>query len=136
MNLDQHPKIGILKDIDKTALLSMRDSGMTNQEIADSIGCCYATVSRILGKQPPGMRKSRAPKEVKKIQMNTPRKRMKVSHVTLCGKFADFEVDLDNKTFAIETGEGSLIFDLSKLEEMANDLAEALQEVKEYRKAG
>lgn len=136
MNLDQHPKRGILKDIDKTALLSMRDSGMTNQEIADSIGCCYATVSRILGKQPPGMRKSRAPKEVKKIQMNTPRKRMKVSHVTLCGKFADFEVDLDNKTFAIETGEGSLIFDLSKLEEMANDLAEALQEVKEYRKAG
>lgn len=136
MNLDQHPKRGILKDIDKTTLLSMRDSGMTNQEIADSVGCCYATICKILGKQPPGMRKPRAPKEVKRIQMNTPRKRMKVSHVTLCGKFADFEVDLDNKTFAIETGEGSLIFDLSKLEEMANDLVEALQEVKEYRKAG
>lgn len=136
MNLDYHPKRGILKDIDKTALLSMRDSGMTNQEIADSVGCCYATISKILGKQPPGIRKSRAPKEAKKIQMNTPRKRMKVSHVTLCGKFANFDVDLSNETFAIETGEGSLIFDLSKLEEMVNDLAEALQEVKEFEKAG
>lgn len=56
MNLDQHPKRGILKDIDKTALLYMRDSGMTNQEIADSTGCCYATIYKILRKQPPGMK--------------------------------------------------------------------------------
>ena len=64
MNLDHNPRRGILKDIDKTALLSMRDSGMTNQEIADSVGCCYATICKILGKQPPGMTKPCTPKEV------------------------------------------------------------------------
>lgn len=56
MNLDNHPKRGVLKDIDKTTLLRMREDGLSNREIADQIGCSYATIVKILGKQPKGMR--------------------------------------------------------------------------------
>lgn len=57
MNLNQHPKRGILKDIDKATLVRMRQEGMSNQEIADHVGCSYQTIRNILGKQPPGMRR-------------------------------------------------------------------------------
>lgn len=136
MNLDQHPKRGILKDIDKTALLSMRDSGMTNQEIADSIGCCYATICKILGKQPPGMRKPRTSKEVKRIQMDTPRKRMKVSHVTFCGKHANFNIDFTKNMCRIEKENRSFVLWLRELEDTIDDLKEVLEEVQKYAEAG
>lgn len=59
MNLDHHPKRGVLKDIDKSSLLRMRQDGMTNQEIADACECCYTTVVRIIGKQPPKAERDR-----------------------------------------------------------------------------
>ena len=47
----------VLSDVSISELLSMRDSGMSNQEIADSLGCSYYTVLRLIGKQPKEMRK-------------------------------------------------------------------------------
>lgn len=45
-------------DINEAELLSMRDEGMSNQEIAESLDVSYATVLRLIGKQPLGMRGS------------------------------------------------------------------------------
>lgn len=42
-------KRSVIKDIDVITVLSMRDDdGMTQKEIANRLGCCPATISRIL----------------------------------------------------------------------------------------
>lgn len=59
MNLDNHPKRGILKDIDMNTLMRMRtEEGMSNREIAEKVGVTYEAIHRIIGKQPKGIRYS------------------------------------------------------------------------------
>lgn len=43
---------GLLKDVSRDELLSMRSSGMTNRDIANALGVNYQTVLRYIGKQP------------------------------------------------------------------------------------
>ena len=50
----------LYKDMNKSELLAMRDQGMNNQEIADSLGVCYQTVLRMIGKQPKEVRRNSA----------------------------------------------------------------------------
>lgn len=54
-----HPKRRILADMDKTQLLNMREQGMSNEEIANAVGCGYQTIYRAIGKQPPEITKRR-----------------------------------------------------------------------------
>lgn len=42
----------LLKEISVSEMLEMRDSGMTNREIAKSLGISYAYVLKLIGKQP------------------------------------------------------------------------------------
>lgn len=42
-------------DIDISTMRTMRDRGMSNTQIKNSLGCSYSTVWRYLGKQPKGM---------------------------------------------------------------------------------
>ena len=51
MNLDNHPKRKIIDDVSISEMLEMREDGMSNQEIADALGCHYATVTRHIGRQ-------------------------------------------------------------------------------------
>ena len=49
---------GFMKDMNRADLLKMREEQeMSNQEIADTLGCSYETVRSIIGKQPPGLTK-------------------------------------------------------------------------------
>lgn len=45
----------LLDDLSISELKQMREDGMTNQEIADSLDVSYMTVLRVLGKQPDSM---------------------------------------------------------------------------------
>lgn len=45
------------KDMSKPELLSMREQGMSNAEIAKSLDVSYTTVLNLIGKQPKGVRK-------------------------------------------------------------------------------
>lgn len=51
-NVLDHPNRRLSKDIDMTTLYSMRDQGMSNQEIADTLGVSYMTILRYIGKNP------------------------------------------------------------------------------------
>lgn len=42
----------LMCDMDKATLLNMRDGGMSNAEIAVSVGCSKATIYKLIGKQP------------------------------------------------------------------------------------
>lgn len=39
-------------DVDVSTMLSMRESGMPNPQIAERLGCSYKTVLKYIGKQP------------------------------------------------------------------------------------
>lgn len=54
-----HPKRKLLADMDKTQLLSMREQGMSNAEIALAVGVSKPTIYRMLGKQPEEITKAR-----------------------------------------------------------------------------
>ena len=51
-NVLDHPNRKLSKDVDMTTLYSMRDQGMSNQEIADTLGVSYVTILRYIGKNP------------------------------------------------------------------------------------
>lgn len=45
----------LYKDMDRGELLAMREQGMSNREIADSLAVSYQTIYRLIGKQPQEM---------------------------------------------------------------------------------
>ena len=49
----------LLKDVSISELLGMRDSGMTNRDIANTLDVSIATIYKYIGAQPPQMRKKR-----------------------------------------------------------------------------
>ena len=51
MNLGNHPKRKIIDDVSISEMLRMREDGMSNREIAETLGCCYATVTKHIGRQ-------------------------------------------------------------------------------------
>ena len=51
----ENVKRGLLKDMDKTTLLNMRNGGMSNVAIAKSLGCSNSTVTNLIGPMPPDM---------------------------------------------------------------------------------
>lgn len=46
----------LYKDIDPGALIEMRNGGMSNAQIAKTLGVSYSTILGMIGKQPHGMR--------------------------------------------------------------------------------
>ena len=50
-NLDFHPRAKLTDSIDISTLVSMRNQGMTNKQIAESLGVSVATVTRYLPKK-------------------------------------------------------------------------------------
>ena len=56
----ENARRGLMKDMDKTQLLRMRDEeGMTINEIALRVGCSRATVQKILGPMTPEQKRAR-----------------------------------------------------------------------------
>ena len=47
----------LTRDLSYSELMTMRESGMTNQEIADSLDTSYKSVLAVIGKQPKDLRK-------------------------------------------------------------------------------
>lgn len=46
---------GFIKDMDKTALLKMREEGLSNQQIANRVGCSNSSIRNLIGSQPKEM---------------------------------------------------------------------------------
>lgn len=127
MNLENHPKRGILKDIDKTTLLQMRESGMTNREISESIGCSLQTIYRIIGKQPKGMKADRRPKGVcqateKPNLSGYKGRRLHPLVYVLQGQSCRFRIDSENGNVSIEPANGMPGFRLADLTNIVQDI--------------
>lgn len=127
MNLTNHPKRGILKDIEKITLLQMRENGMANRDIAQAIGCSAATIYRILGKQPDGIRASRRTKpDAQESEQTVPSltctRRLRPLYWILQGKICNSRIDLDHGNVCIEPANEISWFKLADLPDIVQDI--------------
>lgn len=53
--LDNGVNRSLARDVDISTMMSMRDQGMSNPQIAERLGVTYKTVLKYIGKQPRGM---------------------------------------------------------------------------------
>lgn len=130
-----HPKRKLLADMDKTMLLKMREEGMTNQEIADAVGCSKMTIYRTLGPMTTEQRSVRNRQNAynrtakiseggytveRKMQSFMPQreepakavlvmKTLPPAPIPLHGEFADYTISADRQTIEVENEKGRVL---------------------------
>ena len=111
-------------------MLTMRERGMTNRQIAESLECCYATVLQYIGKQPAGLRAEYGEYAHKKEEVETERPPVltKISCIeTYLGEDNKYRVDKDfGRVTVTRTSDGDMTFDKSKLEKYITELLDVL----------
>lgn len=122
------------KDIDISALNSMRSSGMSNRQIADRIGVSTVTVRKYIGNQPRGLRMSPGSylysKECggeveQKPVSNKPSLSLISSRLTLKGDCNDYVVDTASGTVEV-SGLLTGLLDKQTISKFANELNEIM----------
>ena len=93
----------ISKDVSISEMMTMRnEQNMTNQEIADALGCSYQTVLNLIGKQPQTMRKHKSYPEVRVPTPSKPKPEEEICPAalvlaersyTLQGEIGRYEID-------------------------------------------
>lgn len=144
MNLDQHPKRGILKDVDISTLLRMRDEGMTQREIAECFGVSQNTISKKIGT--PRNRPLSAPSESAAPRISIPQnwepvkvpeavkekpivpEAMPLSKFEARGKFFEFDVDVKGKAVTVE----NMIFSFENLPDIVKDFQNLQKTIEVY----
>ena len=140
----------ILKDLSKDELLNMRESGMTNTDIANALDISYASVYRLIGKQPSSMRCSpHAASVIPKapLQVSEPAKKQESEpehdaalvvedrHFKLAGLYANYGVHVKDKTIDVFTTDDGVTLTL-KFDEVgvfANELAAIARQTSRLR---
>lgn len=144
MNLDQHPKRGLLKDVDISTLRRMHDEGMTQREIAECFGVSQNTISKKIGK--PGIRPPSPPSESTAPRIPIPQnwgpvkvpeavkekpaipEAMPLSKFETRGKFFEFDVDVKGKAVTV----GDMIFSFEELPDIVKDFQSLQKTIEVY----
>lgn len=121
-----------IKDLSKTELNTMRDNGMSNAEIARSLGCSPASVYNLIGAQPKEItrrscQESARARTSRPVQSTShsiqsapaavqePTKAIlavKSAPILLTGEFMDYVVSADKKTIDVETSAGRCLMQI------------------------
>ena len=127
---------GLHKDLSQSELLSMREQGMSNAEIAEALGVGYQTILRNIGKQPREVRRNSArggatvkPDFLEK-RLNIPEEApvaclaVEKSELFLTGAVARYRLDADRESITIinEAGEEHWAFETSNLDQFIREL--------------
>lgn len=103
----------LIQDVSISELEQMRENGMTNQEIADAIGVSYQTIRKLIGRQPPGLRKPgvyHRPNFVQSEPKEEPPATLIVEDraLKLAGLYASYKIMVKNKLINVilDTSEG------------------------------
>lgn len=135
----------LYKDLSKSELLSMRESGMSNREIADSLAVSYNTVLRLIGKQPNGLRAMRGGATTNtdflNKSMNLPQEpdiaclAVEKSDLYLTGAVARYRLhpDRDRVTIIDEEYEELYAIDADKLETFIRELQAIARNIENSR---
>ena len=119
--------MSLIRDVSVSELMGMRESGMSNKEIASALDISYQTVLRFIGKQPSSLRKQPEPRaimEAPKPQPETPEACLIVEDrtVSLTGMFGSYRIPAQCKCVQVSSGEGSLSVPFEKIGEFIDEL--------------
>ena len=128
----------ILNDVSIDEMMNMRESGMTNTDIAQALGCSYQTVHKYIGAQPSrGGLYARSIHPVSKNEEQEPEYEPVlpvVNSVTyLSGEACEYEVDSRSKRVNIKGkgGEGAIAIGFDSIELFADEIAAICRNLKE-----
>lgn len=121
----------ILRDISVNELMKMRESGMTNQDIANTLDVGVSTIYRYIGAQPPGMRKKREYRNEFTHHQEDQREEFEEAalivedrRICLAGLFAGYKVNIKAKEVIVfvEDGVDALTIPFDQVETFAKEL--------------
>lgn len=123
--------MSITSEIFQNELLHLREDGMSNAEIAKSLDISYATVLRLIGKQPSGMRRpspntgfvTPVPKPACKEEELEACLLVASREIQLSGDFGEYVLNSGNQTVSIAAGEGSLSVPFGQIDVLINELS-------------
>ena len=118
------------KDITPREMMELRRDGFSNKEIAEKLGCCYATVLKYIGAERKQREWKPFPGEVVEvIEPKKPEKMPECAAIEFKGEAARIRIDFASDSVAIVNKHGTfalpaeyvghLIKDLQKVEELA-----------------
>ncbi len=112
------------EEITKSEMLSLREKGYSNSEIAEQLECCYATVLRYIGKS--GMRRptKSMPDKIQK-EIIKPKNRLHLVSKQYNGEAAAF--NLTGEYITIIPHHANLCFEKKEFEELAKDIVAVSQ---------
>lgn len=118
------------KDITKHEMQHLREEGWSNYEIAEKLGCCYATVLKYIGTQPKGVRGDRlytVPKKVEYVvkQKETQEDIMDVREMTVKGKSVSIKANFENEKVTFKNGYGEITIPMQYLDNLLDDVLTA-----------
>lgn len=123
--------MNITSEISQNELLHLREDGMSNAEIAKSLDLSYATVLRMIGKQPPGMRRPSSsttfstPVSKPVYKDEEPEACLLVASrkVQLSGDFGEYVLDSENEMISVEIGESVVKVPFGQIDTLINELS-------------
>lgn len=113
-------------------MMTLRKDGWSNYEIAEKLGCCYATVLKYIGAQPKGIRGERlytVPKKVVTQTANLDSKEdvLDIKEITVKGKSTSIKVNLESQKVTFINGSGEITIPLQFVSSLADDVKLAIK---------
>lgn len=120
------------KDVTIREMMKLRQDGWSNYEIAEKLGCCYATVLKYIGNQPKGIRGERLYTVPKKVVIQTANLDSKedvldIKEMTVKGKSTSVKVNLENQKVTFINGSGEITIPLQFVSSLADDVKLAIR---------
>lgn len=118
------------KDITKHEMQHLREEGWSNYEIAEKLGCCYATVLKYIGTQPKGVRGDRLYTVPKKVEYATAEKEiqevvMNVQEMTVKEKSVSIKANFENEKVTFLNSYGEITIPMQYLDSLLDDVQTA-----------
>lgn len=135
-----------IQDLSRSELMSMRETGMSNADIAQSLGCSVGTVYKLIGKQPPEMSRANRsaarmdgtpqgkPRGGVEMESEIPKRAVLVvkptepQPINLHGAFMDYFIPADRSRIDVETPEKRCLMQIPA--EMLDTLIDELNAIR------
>ena len=120
------------RDVTVREMMTLRQEGWSNYEIAEKLGCCYATVLKYIGSQPKGIRGERLYTIPKKIAVQTADSDnngdfMDIKEMTVKGKSTSIKINFESQKVTLINGSGEITIPMQFLSSLADDVKLAVK---------
>ena len=133
--------MNLLSEVSQSELLHMRESGMSNKEIANALDVSYQTVLRVIGKQPPNLRRPEPRNlqpEINEIHVPTAEEQdaclaILDKSISLVGDVAEYKVDCADNVLTLTIDGNSVCVSLPKISSLLKELRTIQRHIPEMK---